>query len=398
MDIDEILASIDAERLYQHVLRLEGVRHPVTDPDGLNRAADYIKEQLSGLDVAVSEQRFSLDGFDFPFRNIEGVINEGRSPELLVTSHYDTVRNSPGADDNASAVAVMLEAARVLKESEMEKTVRFVSFTLEEGHPALGRELLDHGKQLGLLDDQYRYTTFHAQQIIKKHGQIRVKSEQEGKNPADSWEIAYKELESELTPVEKQYLDKQRKLYVIGNQMDWIGQVAIIGSSAWAKKAKSQQKELLGVINVETVGYMSKNSNSQQFPPGPDPQAFPEYKVNVEEAIGDFIAIISDDRSSFMGEVFFDQCKRPSIDLAAFLVAIPLDMEQIAQLAPDVLRSDHASFWKEGYPAIMLTDMANFRTPYYHTPADTIDKLDFDFIKKVCQATVMTALELQVAD
>ena len=61
---------------------------------------------------------------------------------------------------------------------------------------------------------------------------------------------------------------------------------------------------------------------------------------------------------------------------------------------PHALRSDHAPFWKAGYPAIMITNTADFRTPYYHTPGDTIDKLDFDFIRKVCQATVMTVLDL----
>ncbi|MHA2134210.1 MAG: M28 family peptidase [Candidatus Thorarchaeota archaeon] len=58
----------------------------------------------------------------------------------------------------------------------------------------------------------------------------------------------------------------------------------------------------------------------------------------------------------------------------------------------DILRPDHAPFWREGIPALMLTDTANFRYPFYHTRADTIDKLDFDFLSQVCMATVATSL------
>lgn len=59
-----------------------------------------------------------------------------------------------------------------------------------------------------------------------------------------------------------------------------------------------------------------------------------------------------------------------------------------------LLRSDHAPFWREGIPALMITDTCDLRNPHYHQKSDTIDKLDFDFICKVCQATIKTILEL----
>jgi Zn-dependent M28 family amino/carboxypeptidase len=61
---------------------------------------------------------------------------------------------------------------------------------------------------------------------------------------------------------------------------------------------------------------------------------------------------------------------------------------------PDILRSDHAPFWKADIPGLLPTDSANFRYLYYHTAADTIDKLDFDFLEKVCKATASTAIEI----
>jgi len=61
--------------------------------------------------------------------------------------------------------------------------------------------------------------------------------------------------------------------------------------------------------------------------------------------------------------------------------------------ARDLLRSDHAPFWREGIPGLMVTDTANFRYPFYHTQADTIDKLDFNFMTKACKATIATAID-----
>jgi Zn-dependent M28 family amino/carboxypeptidase len=63
----------------------------------------------------------------------------------------------------------------------------------------------------------------------------------------------------------------------------------------------------------------------------------------------------------------------------------------------DLLRSDHAPFWRQGIPGVFLTDTAEFRYPYYHTPADLIDKVDFDFLAKMCKAIVATITSLKSA-
>ncbi len=59
-----------------------------------------------------------------------------------------------------------------------------------------------------------------------------------------------------------------------------------------------------------------------------------------------------------------------------------------------LLRFDHTPFWRDNIPAIMVIDASFLRKPFYHTEADTIDKLDFDFLSKFTQATVATAKEL----
>ena len=66
----------------------------------------------------------------------------------------------------------------------------------------------------------------------------------------------------------------------------------------------------------------------------------------------------------------------------------------LPELVPRVRDSDHASFWHEGYPALMVTDTANFRYPYYHTPEDTIDKIDFDRMARVVRGLEKVVAEL----
>ena len=57
-------------------------------------------------------------------------------------------------------------------------------------------------------------------------------------------------------------------------------------------------------------------------------------------------------------------------------------------------KSDHAAFWHYGYPAVMLTDTANFRNPHYHRSTDTLDTLNLEFMEKVAQAVTASAIRL----
>ena len=53
---------------------------------------------------------------------------------------------------------------------------------------------------------------------------------------------------------------------------------------------------------------------------------------------------------------------------------------------PATRLSDHASFWDHGFPAVMITDTAFFRNPYYHTPDDTMETLDFRFMAELVRS------------
>lgn len=122
------------DRLRRHVDRLAGLigsRH-TGRPSSLNAAASLIERELSQSGHVVERQPYRIDELE-----VANLVAEmpGKSPSagiVVLGAHYDTVDTTPGADDNASAVAVMLEVARILRGRQFRRTIRFVAFTCEE--------------------------------------------------------------------------------------------------------------------------------------------------------------------------------------------------------------------------------------------------------------------------
>jgi hypothetical protein len=104
------------------------------NPSGLARAADYIEAFFLGLGLKTARQSYEADGVEC--HNIEAVGSEfaGRDkPHYILGAHYDSALGAPGADDNISAVAVMLETARgLMKSPKALKNLRFVAYVNEE--------------------------------------------------------------------------------------------------------------------------------------------------------------------------------------------------------------------------------------------------------------------------
>ena len=130
--IAEALAAVSVERIRKHIQALEGVRHPVAAPAALEQARLYVHDTLRSLGYSMEEQRFNDSGDEF--KNVIATRRGTRSPDrrVLVLAHFDTVSASPGADDNASGIAVLLELAAIFSRLSFEKTVQFVGVNLEE--------------------------------------------------------------------------------------------------------------------------------------------------------------------------------------------------------------------------------------------------------------------------
>lgn len=124
--------TADVDRIRDHIRALEGVRHPLAGPEALDRAADYVADCLATLGYEVTEHPFPDNGR--LFRNVIATCRgRGRQDErVVVMAHYDTVEGTPGADDNASGVAVLLETAALLAQFRFERTLHFVGVSLEE--------------------------------------------------------------------------------------------------------------------------------------------------------------------------------------------------------------------------------------------------------------------------
>lgn len=128
------MPAADPTRLYtdaQFLTSLQPARS-YENLGSLNQAADYIHTELAKLDCAVQEQVFQVEGDDY--RNVIASFGPAEAERLIVGAHYDVWGEQPGADDNASAVAGLLETARLLHAQRpvLTRRIDFVAYSLEE--------------------------------------------------------------------------------------------------------------------------------------------------------------------------------------------------------------------------------------------------------------------------
>ena len=119
------LPQVDGERLWQHLEALAGERYQDRDRD---RTRNYLSQQLQAMGFSPVLQPF--DGGVNVFAQRQGT--DSSSGAILVAAHYDTVMRSPGVDDNATGVAVVLEVARLLGSIPTPRTLQIVLFDREE--------------------------------------------------------------------------------------------------------------------------------------------------------------------------------------------------------------------------------------------------------------------------
>jgi len=286
------------DRLRAHLLALLGARHPLSSPATLRQAERYLAEQFRQIGLEVSFHPF--EALESTYRNVIASLpassrteTDEDAPPLIIAAHYDTVPGSPGADDNASGLAVMLEVARSLRGVSLRRSLCFIGFCLEE-------------------QDQ-------------------------------------------------------------------------LGSLAYASSLKATGREIRGAIVLECVGY-ARSEEGSQFAPAGVPIAVP--------STGDFLAIIANTASAELAGAVERAANRHVPDLKTLSLLVSGKGERL----PDTRRSDHAPFWDHGYPAIMLTDTANFRNPHYHQLTDTLATLDLTFMQRVAQAVAAAAIDLAGGD
>lgn len=123
-----------AARLRRHVDVLAGLIGPrhIGRPSSMEAAVAHIRRELESVGHACQLESYDCGG-QTAVNVIAEVHGATRPDEIVILgAHYDTISETPGADDNASAVAGLLETARILSGRQFKRTVRFVAFANEE--------------------------------------------------------------------------------------------------------------------------------------------------------------------------------------------------------------------------------------------------------------------------
>lgn len=405
----DLVEKVDENRLYSHIYNLQGIKHPIVAREALINAYKYIISEFENIGIEVIEEEFEFEGFDTPFKNIIGKLDlsNGTADEVIIAGHHDTIFNAPGANDNASAVAIVIETARIIYENKnlFSGNYRFVSFDLEEGNPIVIKNLWEIGKKYGVSDKG----TF-TQLTYKKNWDRFFSSFNQLINEESREKFRSTVNEANLDENESDFYNSLLDYYaLIYKDAERVGGSAIVGSSHYVAQAKSQGRKIKGLINLDTVGYTSKRKNSQTYPKGipvnllklatkPILKSIPilskSFKTTgvKDVSVGDFATLLVDINSTSEANKFMENAKKVNLKVVAIYSG--MDYANINKHMHDLLRADHAPFWRDNIHAIFISDSADFRYPYYHTGGDTIDHLDFDFMKKITQTCLLTLIAI----
>ncbi|SDX99115.1 M28 family peptidase [Nitrosomonas sp. Nm33] len=272
-----------SDRLHNHVshLALKIGQRNILHLHALNAAAAYIHNEWTAQGYQVKVQYYQANGVQSKNLEVSRIGTTKPHEIILVGAHYDTVEGSPGANDNASGIAALLELSRFFATVETERTLRFVAFTNEE-------------------------------------------------SPFFFW-----------------------------------GQM---GSTIYAQQAKARNENIRLMISLEMLGSYSEKPGSQSYPL--------------------FLKYFYPDRANFIAMVSNLASRKELNQLVlAFKSHSDFPLESLAtfEFIPGVAWSDHLSFWREGYPAVMVTDTAFYRYEAYHTEKDTPEKLNYSAMAQVAE-------------
>lgn len=372
------------EYIYEIIKRLEGERHPLFNYEALESTADFLESKFrtNGLDTWI--HTFSVKGYDKTFKNVIGEIGDPNEPAILIGAHYDTVRNTPGANDNLSGVSVMLDIIERLKDKKKVPHILFVGFTLEEGHPGFDAYVKKELQNKGIIDKKEKYISLEVNQLSLQVLNNARKIKKQGGSLLEGFRG---QVES-LSGIQKSYceimIDAHERF-----EDDYFDQGRImLGSSKLQSYLVEKSIEVSEVIIFDCLGWIKKEENSQKkLPITEDMMSLVQtHLVDLEKNIGNYIGIFSEQSSNHILNDYLTSCK--GIGQLPFLgMHLPVPYNQVKMMFPDVLRSDHAPFWKAGIKGLFITDFANFRSELYHTPADQLHRIDYTMLDRISAAT-----------
>jgi len=171
--------------------------------------------------------------------------------------------------------------------------------------------------------------------------------------------------------------DQTIRLVFFVNEEPPYFQTEKMGSLVYAKQLRGQNVNVTGMISLETIGYYSDDEGSQRYPAG--------FGI-LYPYVGNFIGFVGNTGSRSLVRRAV-KAFRQSAEFPSEGVAAPSGLTGVGW-------SDQWSFWQQGYKAIMVTDTAPFRYPYYHQGGDTPEKVNYNRLARVVQGLQKTILKL----
>jgi Zn-dependent M28 family amino/carboxypeptidase len=271
-----------------HYLSVNLGERTLREYHNLQAARTYIIEKFRKQGGEVHEDTYTIDGKEVSSIIVDIPGYENPEEIILLSGHYDTVEDTPGADDNATSIAALLEIHRMMSPFKFKKTMRFAAFTLEE--PPFFKT-----------DD--------------------------------------------------------------------------MGSMRYAAKCKKKKEKIQFMAAIDMIGFACKKCR-QKLPTG--------FKIEKYPPFGDFLAVISLPSMSeyvhLWKKIYNSHAKHKVYDFVAPASVPGMDL------------SDHSSFIQKGFPGILLTDTAFYRSDNYHQPTDIYETINFIFLgENICN--IMTTLK-----
>lgn len=156
-----------------------------------------------------------------------------------------------------------------------------------------------------------------------------------------------------------------------------------VGSKAYVVREKNKGADIKMSYVYEMIGFKTRDSNTQKIPQGFE-LIYPQQVEHIQnnQSRGDFIALIYDDRATHLLSGVANHAKKNHLPVMQFEVSSNM---KGSPAISDLRRSDHSAFWDVDYPAIMITDTANFRNQHYHCIKgdDNVESLDINFALQI---------------
>jgi Zn-dependent M28 family amino/carboxypeptidase len=277
-ELSEIKEGMESDIEYLQSL---GPRNSENDESykQLRQCEEWIKQKWESQGYAVKKQTFSYKGKEYS--NLEIEIKGRTLPAeiIIISAQYDTLPDSPGANNNGSGIAILFQLSQLLRKHTPDRTLRLLNFVNEED-PLFGTEMM--------------------------------------------------------------------------------------GSYQYAKRSHQLREDIKVMLSMDALGIYKDEPGSQRLP-------FPFSLFYPDR--GNFLA--------FIGNLYSRKYVKETTKGFKKGSSFPIQAGVAPEWAKGAAWSDHSSFWKFGYPGIMVTDTGGFRSPSHTTKEDTMEKLNFDAMSRI---------------